>query len=115
MMNRLIGHRAGTGLPLRRHLSFWLLLLILFGATANADHHHGDVAPSESSQIESTISDRNSDSTTHRPINENDCTICQLQRNLHVSLHYNPVQIIVPLSQRTIGSFAASSYFFAFH
>jgi hypothetical protein len=99
----------------RHWLGFCLLLLIAYGSTADAIHHHGNVVPGASVKAELSLGSSDSDSTTNRSLKENDCTICQLQRNLHASLLYSPVRTIAPVTQIPNESTAVASYLFAFH
>jgi len=99
----------------RRWLGFCLLMLIAYGSTADAIHHHGNVVPRASVKAELSLGSSDSDSTANRSLAENDCTICQLQRNLHVSLLYSPVRMIAPVTQIPNESTAVASYLFTFH
>ena len=98
-----------------RWLGFCLLLLIAYGSTSDAIHHHGNVGPRASVKAELSLGSSDSDSTANRSLTENDCTICQLQRNLHASLLYCPVRSIAPVTQITNESTAVVSYLFNFH
>jgi hypothetical protein len=65
----------------------WLAALLLFvitlGSTAEAIHNHASFVAGSRLNISSTGGSR---SSTTKPLSENDCTICQLQRNLGASL-----------------------------
>jgi hypothetical protein len=64
-------------------LAALLLFVITLGSTAEAIHSHGSLITASGLNISSTGGSR---SSTTKPLSENDCTICQLQRNLGASL-----------------------------
>ncbi len=73
-----------NGSEMRRLLLAALLLFVItLGSTAEAIHSHGSLVTAFGQNISSTGGSR---SSTTKPLSENDCTICQLQRNLGASL-----------------------------
>ena len=82
-----------NGSEMRRLLLAALLLfLITLGSTAEAIHNHASFVAGSRLNISSTGGSR---SSTTKPLSENDCTICQLQRNLGASLVSSSLWIIV--------------------
>jgi len=66
----------------RLWLAALLLFIITLGSTAEAVHNHTSLVAGSGLNFSSTGGSR---SSTTKPLSENDCTICQLQRNLGAS------------------------------
>lgn len=81
----------------RRVLGYLLLLLIVYGATAQAAHSHGPVAPGHQgpSAIIDASESRTSDSgrSPHR-----ECSMCQFQQQLFGGLVHAPLFAGTPLA-----------------
>src|SRR3954447_6418993 len=86
----------GQATPLGRLLSVVLLCLLGYGATAEAIHKHGGIAPVQVADSSVRFDKQGADSNARTLVNENDCTLCQLQRNLFAGLLYAPLRVIVP-------------------
>jgi hypothetical protein len=106
---------VGGGFRRRRWLTFCLLFLVAYGSTADAIHHHGNLIAGTSVKAESSIRNADSDLTSNKILTENDCTICQLQRNIQAGLLYSQVSVIAPVTQSRSESAKVLSYLFAFH
>jgi hypothetical protein len=103
----------GQGTPLGRLLSVVLLCLLGYGATAEAVHKHGGIAPARAAESSVRFESQGADSDAKTFVNENDCTLCQLQRNLFAGLLYAPLRIVVPDVPARRTPTLATSYLFA--
>jgi hypothetical protein len=103
----------GQGTPLGRLLSVALLCLLGYGATAEAIHRHGGIAPVQAADSSVRFDRQSTDSNARTLVNENDCTLCQLQRNLFAGLLYAPLRIIVPVVPARRTPALSTSYLFA--
>ena len=100
-------------LPWERLLSLALVCLIGYGATAEAIHRHGQIAPSGALDLSVHFERQGADSNAQKPFSEKDCTICQLQRNLFAGLLYAPLRVIVPNVPVRRAPAVSTSYLFA--
>ena len=97
--------------PCARFLAFVLLVLISYGATAEAAHRHGTGATERSAERAATVNspdDPNTSSETSRSNGE--CLICQLHQHLFASLLNALPQIAPPPAQLARIPAAAISY-----
>jgi hypothetical protein len=103
----------GHGTPLGRLLSVVLLCLLGYGATAEAIHRHGRIAPIQAADSSVRLDRQGADSNAQTLVNENDCTLCQLQRNLFAGLLYAPLRVIAPVVPERRTPAFSTSYLFA--
>ncbi len=93
----------------RRH---WLAGLLIFGitlgSTVEAIHNHR--GPKSNSELHSCVTE-DSNSWTSSALNENDCAICHLQRNLSSSIVLGSVRIFLKETGSTSYEPGAKSYF----
>jgi hypothetical protein len=92
-------------------MAFVLLVLISYGATAEAAHRHGNALPERRAELAATFSspdDTNSSSQSSRPNGE--CLICQLHQHLFVSLLNALPQMLPPPVQSVRSPATAVSY-----
>jgi hypothetical protein len=74
-----------------------LLLIITFGATAEAVHSHGSVAPNRSgvaAMSDAGGSDSGTNDSHHR-----ECVICRFQQQLFNGIVHAPLFIVAPSTQ----------------
>jgi hypothetical protein len=80
----------------RRVLSYWLLLLIICGATAEAAHSHGHVTPDRPGLA--AISDAGGSQSSNKGNSQNrECSMCQFQQQLFGGLVQAPLFARTPL------------------
>lgn len=94
-----------------RLLSIALLCLIGYGSAAETIHRHGTIATKAELTTASSVNSEGSHSTSKTPFSENDCSICQLQRNLVNGQLYAPVRTIAPVVQTQAAVSSVVSYF----
>jgi len=87
----------------RRWLGYLLLFLIVYGATVEAAHSHGPIAPDHHGVA--AIGDAGgSQSSDKGDSHHRECSMCQFQRQLFGGLVHAPLFALTPLAEITFVS-----------
>lgn len=81
----------------RQALGCLLLLMITYGATVEATHSHGAVAPNR--QVFASISDAGGSHPETNHSHHRECLICQLQQQFFNGIVHAPLFIFTPATQ----------------
>ncbi|HJQ31315.1 MAG TPA: hypothetical protein VJ866_04000 [Pyrinomonadaceae bacterium] len=81
----------------RRALGYLLLLVVTYGATAEAAHSHGPAAPNSSSFA--ALNDAGGPHSNTDDSQNRECVVCQFQQQLFNGLVHEPLLLLAPSTQ----------------